>query len=169
MGCTCNFIKCKCGEYNKQDYVYCVSCGDRSENMQTLVEANKTGKSIIYTAKASKSERNKGLGGFEEKSKVFHGQSDKPSKDVKDVEARFNTQPTANNHPTVKPIKLMQYLVRLITPKGGTVLDPYIGSGSTGIGAKLEGFDFIGIEREEEYVKIAEARIAGWGQDKLIK
>ena len=64
-----------------------------------------------------------------------------------------------NSHPTVKPIKLMQYLCRLITPKGGTILDPYMGSGSTGIGAKLEGFKFIGIEREEDYCKIAEARI----------
>ena len=66
---------------------------------------------------------------------------------------------TGNFHCTTKPLKLMQYLVRLITPKGGTVLDPFMGSGSTGIGAKLEGFKFIGIEREEDYCKIAEARI----------
>lgn len=71
---------------------------------------------------------------------------------------RTNT-PKQNFHPTVKPISLMRYLCKLITPKGGIILDPFVGSGSTGIGAKLEGFDFIGIEREEEYVKIAEARI----------
>ena len=114
---------------------------------------------FFYCAKASKSERNAGLDGFEEKGKVFNGQSDKPSKDVKDVEARFNTQPTANNHPTVKPIKLMQYLVRLITPKGGIVLDPYMGSGTTGIACKKEGFEFIGIELDKDYFEIAKARI----------
>ena len=69
------------------------------------------------------------------------------------------------NHPTIKPIKLMSYLCRLITPKGGTILDPFMGSGSTGIGAKLEGFNFIGIEREEEYCNIAEARIKSWEKD----
>lgn len=56
----------------------------------------------------------------------------------------------------------MRYLCRLVTPKGGLVLDPFGGSGTTGIGAVLEGFDFILIEQEEEYVKIAEARIAYW-------
>ena len=66
---------------------------------------------------------------------------------------------TGNFHCTTKPIRLMQYLCRLITPKGGTILDPYTGSGSTGIGAKLEGFEFIGIEREEDYCKIAKARM----------
>ena len=64
-----------------------------------------------------------------------------------------------NSHPTVKPLKLMRYLCRLITPKGGTVLDPFMGSGSTGIAAKDEGFEFIGIEREKEYFEIAEKRI----------
>jgi site-specific DNA-methyltransferase (adenine-specific) len=64
-----------------------------------------------------------------------------------------------NNHPTVKPIALMAYLCRLVTPPGGIVLDPFMGSGSTGIAALQEGFDFIGIEREAEYVGIAESRI----------
>jgi site-specific DNA-methyltransferase (adenine-specific) len=64
-----------------------------------------------------------------------------------------------NNHPTVKPTALMRYLCRLVTPPGGTVLDPFMGSGSTGKAAMLEGFKFIGIERDPEYVKIAEARI----------
>ena len=64
-----------------------------------------------------------------------------------------------NNHPTVKPIELMKYLCRLVTPKGGIVLDPFMGSGSTGLAAKDEGFDFVGIEREKEYFEIAEARI----------
>ena len=68
--------------------------------------------------------------------------------------------PQKNSHPTVKPVKLMRYLCRLITPKGGTVLDPFMGSGSTGIAAKDEGFEFIGIEREKEYFEIAERRVS---------
>ena len=64
-----------------------------------------------------------------------------------------------NKHPTVKPTDLMRYLCRLVTPPGGVVLDPFTGSGSTGKGAVLEGFRFIGIEREAEYVEIAKARI----------
>lgn len=67
-----------------------------------------------------------------------------------------------NSHPTVKPISLMRYLVRLVTPPEGTVLDPFLGSGTTGIAAGLEGFDFIGIERDPDYVAIAEARIKHW-------
>jgi len=64
-----------------------------------------------------------------------------------------------NTHPTVKPQELMKYLCRLVTPKGGTVLDPFMGSGSTGMACKDEGFEFIGIEREKEYFEIAEKRI----------
>lgn len=64
-----------------------------------------------------------------------------------------------NNHPTVKPIKLMEYLITLITPPGGTVLDPFMGSGTTGIAAKNLGFGFVGIERSEEYFEIAKRRI----------
>ena len=65
-----------------------------------------------------------------------------------------------NSHPTVKTVALCEYLIKMITPQGGTVLDPFMGSGSTGVAAKQNGYDFIGIEREEEYIKIAEARIS---------
>jgi len=68
-----------------------------------------------------------------------------------------------NNHPTVKPTELMRYLCRLVTPPGGVVLDPFMGSGSTGKAAAIEGFDFIGIERQEEYFLIAEKRIRELG------
>jgi DNA modification methylase len=71
--------------------------------------------------------------------------------------------PVANVHPTVKPIDLMRWLVRLVTPSGGLVLDPFAGSGSTGAAAVLEGARFLGIEREAAYVPIARARIAHWG------
>jgi DNA modification methylase len=64
-----------------------------------------------------------------------------------------------NNHPTVKPIALMEYLIKMITPKGGTVLDPFMGSGTTGIACKKNGFDFIGIEKQCDYFEIAMARI----------
>jgi site-specific DNA-methyltransferase (adenine-specific) len=67
-----------------------------------------------------------------------------------------------NSHPTVKPIDLMRYLCRLVTAPGGVILDPFLGSGTTGIAAGLEGFDFIGIEREPEYMEIAKARMAWW-------
>lgn len=65
-----------------------------------------------------------------------------------------------NNHPTVKPTSLMRWLCKLVTPPGGVILDPFTGSGSTGKAAMLEGFQFVGIEREAEYAQIAEARIA---------
>jgi DNA modification methylase len=72
--------------------------------------------------------------------------------------------PVANIHPTVKPIDLMRWLVRLLTPPGGLVLDPFTGSGSTGAAAVLEGARFLGIEREASYVPIARARIKHWAQ-----
>ena len=71
------------------------------------------------------------------------------------------TEPKKNNHPTVKPIALMEYLIKLVTPKGGIVLEPFMGSGSTGIAAKNLGMSFIGIEKEEEYFEIAKQRING--------
>ena len=113
----------------------------------------------FYCAKTSKAERNQGLDNFIKKNKVFNGQSPNASKDMKGVEQKFTTKPSANIHPTVKPIKLMKYLCRLITPKGGTILDPFMGSGSTGMAAKEENFEFVGIEKEEEYFNIASARI----------
>lgn len=66
-----------------------------------------------------------------------------------------------NVHPTVKSTDLMRHLVRLVTPTGGTVLDPFLGSGTTGLAAEMEGFEWIGIEREAEYIAIAEARLNG--------
>ena len=114
---------------------------------------------FFYCAKASKSERNLGLEHFIPKQKIFNGQSAKSSTDMKDVEKRFTTQPSPNNHATVKPINLMRYLCRLITPPNGTILDPFLGSGSTGCGAVLEGFNFVGIEMDEYFVEISKARI----------
>ena len=115
---------------------------------------------FFYCAKTSKTDRNEGLDEFEKKAKIFNGQSDKPAGNAKgSVEDKFSTQPSANNHPTVKPTDLMRYLVRLITPPQGVVLDPFMGSGSTGKACAYEGFDFIGIDQSAEYVEIARARI----------
>lgn len=126
-------------------------------------------KSIIYQAKASKSERNAGCDGLEEKEKVFNGQSNKSSSNMKDVEKRFTTQPKQNNHPTVKPIALMEYLIKMITPKGGTVLDMFMGSGSTGCACVKNGFDFIGIDMTPEYIEIAKARIKYYQNEQSSK
>jgi site-specific DNA-methyltransferase (adenine-specific) len=71
----------------------------------------------------------------------------------------ISTPARANHHPTVKPTDLMRYLCRLVTPPDGIVLDPFMGSGSTGKAAILEGFQFIGIDMTPEYVDIARARI----------
>ena len=75
---------------------------------------------------------------------------------ISDVE---NWKPATNFHATVKPTDLMRYLCRLVTPPEGIVLDPFMGSGSTGKAAMLEGFHFIGIERDADYIEIAKARI----------
>jgi site-specific DNA-methyltransferase (adenine-specific) len=73
--------------------------------------------------------------------------------------SRSDKGAATNTHPTPKSTKLMQYLITLITPSGGTVLDPFMGSGSTGVAAKRLGFHFIGIEKEADYFKIAKERI----------
>ena len=113
---------------------------------------------FFYCAKASKKDRDEGLEQFAERPWVQwqtgNGASGKPSSMSEGRDTAYR-----NTHPTVKPIDLMRYLVRLVTPPGGTILDPFMGSGSTGKAAKLEGFGFIGIEREAEYIEIAKARI----------
>jgi len=131
---------------------------------------------FFYCSKASKKDRNEGLEGFEEVE--LNNSKNKGNLMGSDwiVDPRHKDggyksavrKPTANNHPTVKPTALMQYLVRLVTPVGGTVLDPFMGSGSTGIGAKLEGFGFIGIELDESYVAIAKARISAREPDLVL-
>ena len=118
---------------------------------------------FFYCAKASKSERNQGLDEFEEKRKC-NSYSESREGMYKDRNTLLK-----NNHPTVKPLKLMQYLVRLVTPKNGIVLDPFIGSGTTGMAAKSQGFNYIGFDMTKEYCDIAEARIKSInGQKRLF-
>ena len=111
---------------------------------------------FFYCAKANKAERNMGLDDFEKKEPPGSKRS-KPAPGRKSALG----QPRANHHPTVKPIKLMEYLVRLVTPKEGIVLEPFAGSGTTLIACKQQGFNYVGIEREQEYCDIAEARLKG--------
>lgn len=112
---------------------------------------------FFYVAKASKRERNAGLEGMPELKHETYKNGEHSNKLGR---SQTDTLPQKNNHPTVKPIKLMEYLCKLITPPGGVILDPFCGSGSTGVAAKRLGFEFIGIEREQEYCEIAERRIA---------
>ena len=117
---------------------------------------NKGGASrFFYCAKSSKAERNAGCEGMEERGNKF--QSDFPSDPRMDKPQKRT--PNFNHHPCVKSQKLMRYLCKMITPPGGTILDPFAGSGSTGVAALSQGFKFIGIEAEKEYVEIAKRRI----------
>ena len=111
---------------------------------------------FFYVPKASRSEREAGLDGMEEISTLRYGEmaqgplpQQTPSKPSKQE----------NHHPTVKPVALMSYLCRLITPPNGTILDPFCGSGSTGVAAIREGFKFVGIELNPDYAEIATRRI----------
>jgi DNA modification methylase len=102
---------------------------------------------FFYCPKASTKERNLGLEDFDA-----------------NIVSDGDETPKKNIHTTVKPLKLMRWLVRLVTPPNGIILDPFNGSGTTGIAAILEGFNFIGIDMEAEYCKIAEARLAYWSK-----
>lgn len=123
------------GDYNAQVFGKYASALIKPET----VYADEGGASrFFYCAKSSKSERNKGL------------------------EIREDSSISGNFHPTVKPLKLISYLVRMVTPPNGIVLDPFNGSGTGAIACKIEGFNYVGIEKEKEYCDISEARIKGW-------
>ncbi len=103
---------------------------------------------MFHVAKPSRAEREAGCAGLKKSSAPVFGGGP--------------VRPRANAHPTVKPIELMRWLIRLSVPIGGVVLDPFTGSGSTGCAAALEGRQFVGLEREAQYVEIARARITYW-------
>jgi DNA modification methylase len=105
---------------------------------------------LFFCAKATRDEREAGCGQLPARlAELYTGRSHKP-------------RMRRNIHPTVKPVELMRWLVKLVTPPGGTVLDPFTGSGTTGIAAILEDRSFLGIEREGEYIDIACARLTHW-------
>lgn len=111
---------------------------------------------FFYCAKATAKDRDDGLEEFELKS---CGMMEDDNYDIKTGSGKPRNTKRRNTHPCVKPTNLMRWLCRLVTPIGGTVLDPFMGSGSTGKACVLENFDFIGIEKEEAFIEIAEARI----------
>jgi DNA modification methylase len=127
---------------------------------------------FFYIAKANKWERNYGLQEFENNKPMY--ESHRPNyQNTKGIETPYagagrTGNENRNNHPTVKPIKLMQYLVRMITPPNGIVLDPFAGSGTTGIACKIDGFEFVGLELSEDYTKIANARIESFQEEKVF-
>jgi site-specific DNA-methyltransferase (adenine-specific) len=121
---------------------------------------------FFYCAKASKADRDEGLEGFEVKR--TGGMQATADGSMLTGSGNERTTSRANIHPTVKPIDLMRYLCRLVTPPSGVVLDPFMGSGSTGKAAMLEGFQFIGIEQNKEYAEIAKARIENTNRQKTI-
>jgi site-specific DNA-methyltransferase (adenine-specific) len=116
---------------------------------------------FFYCAKASKADRDEGCDALPFRKSAEMVDRDEDSPGIQSPRAGAGRKNGARNfHPTVKPTELMRYLCRLVTQPGGIVLDPFMGSGSTGKGAMAEGFRFIGIERDPDYFKIAEARVA---------
>jgi site-specific DNA-methyltransferase (adenine-specific) len=131
--------------------------GARPKELTGEYEANSgSAARFFYCAKASKRDRNEGLDGFE--LKRDHDGRQEGGVGGSNPRNRTNTA-KINHHPTVKPTELMRYLCRLVTPPKGIVLDPFMGSGSTGKAAMYEGFEFVGIELTDEYLPIAKARI----------
>lgn len=116
-------------------------------------------KSIIYQAKASRKERESGLEELEDKDRINYGGFHSEKGLITNNRNPKNRKPAKNIHPTVKPIALMEYLITMFTKKEQTVLDPFMGSGTTGIAAKNLNRNFIGIELNEEYFEIAKKRI----------
>ena len=133
---------------------------DNSEEVRECFpnESERFFKSIIYQAKASKSERNKGCEELEEKESKTLNEYKNPSEGRT---ASKSGSPKKNNHPTVKPVALMEYLIKMVTPTNGIVLDPFMGSGSTGVACVLNDFEFVGIDLDKDYCEIARARIEG--------
>lgn len=115
---------------------------------------------FFYVAKPSRAERDLGCDALPIRSGGEATDRQDGTAGVANPRAGANRGGGRNVHPTVKPVELLRYLVRLVTPPGGRVLDPFFGSGTTGIAAHREGFSFLGVEREAEYVTIAQARVS---------
>jgi len=133
--------------------------GNVDEGGSTFQGDSGTAARFFYCAKASRADRDDGMSGFG-KMPLHWSQGDKSPGTF---QSKNTDRAARNSHPTVKPTELMRYLCALVTPLGGLVLDPFMGSGSTGRGAQLGGFSFIGIDKEAEYVEIARARITAIG------
>lgn len=120
---------------------------------------------FFYCAKASRAERNAGLEGMEEKTRAGINKmmgNEKGGESMKTGSGNIRNNKLTNFHPTIKPIKLFEYLIKLVTREGQIILDPFIGSGTTGIAAHNAGRKCMGIEKEEEYIEIAKRRATYW-------
>lgn len=134
--------------------------GERAAPSENRVGSKGSAAHFFYCAKANKKDRNEGCEHLEPKTAGEVTERKDGSAGLNSPRAGAGRTSGAQNfHPTVKPTELMRYLCKLITPPGGTVLDPFMGSGSTGKAAIKSGFNFIGIDREADYLQIAEARI----------
>jgi site-specific DNA-methyltransferase (adenine-specific) len=138
-------LGCACDEEHDPDCAVALLDAQSGDNMTSR---------FYYTAKASRAEREDGL---EHRARVKVNDGRETA--IDNPFQRGETQ-RANTHPTVKPVELMRWIARLVTPKGGVVLDPFNGSGSTGCACVWEGFDYIGIELDAEHVETSKARIA---------
>jgi site-specific DNA-methyltransferase (adenine-specific) len=135
-----------------------------TETGQTVGYGDSGGASrFFYVAKASRRDRNEGL---EELEAVRHADRTKDDGAGGENPRNRTNQARQNFHPTVKPTALMRYLIKLVTPPGGTVLDPFTGSGSTGKAALLDGYQFVGAELTEEYLPIIEGRLR-WASEQV--
>jgi site-specific DNA-methyltransferase (adenine-specific) len=121
---------------------------------------------FFYVARASKTDRNQGLGELEAVEGAVYNQ--RPSGGLNSHLHGEDSKPRQNFHPTVKPTDLMRYLIKLVTPAGGVVLDPFTGSGSTGKAALLDGYQFIGIEMTADYLPIIEGRLL-WAEAEALR
>ena len=148
---------------NAQSGIYSKLNAERIEHLGGFNDSGSASR-YFYCAKASKKDRDEGLDLFEEKQVGSLAGGDNQKETLDDVSSRFRTI-KKNIHPTVKPVELMQYLVRLVSPKGSKVLDCFMGSGSTGKACMFENrernanYHFIGIEMTDEYLPIAKTRI----------
>lgn len=141
------------GKYTQKNVPSSAYFGNSKSINNAMYEDSGCASRFFYVAKASKSERNAGLEGMPKRlGGAISGKETRPDRPP-------NHTMRENFHPTVKPIKLMQYLINLVTPPNGTVLDPFMGSGSTGVAAKNLNRKFIGIELDEQYFEIAKKRI----------
>jgi site-specific DNA-methyltransferase (adenine-specific) len=134
---------------------------DGSEKVVGLFPENAGAAAPVHRRNGGKFRHSYGAfaGNIDEAGMTFHADSGSAARFFYCAKASKRDRGEGNTHPTVKPTDLMRYLCRLVTPPGGIVLDPFMGSGSTGKAAILEKFQFIGIEQEAEYLAIAEARI----------
>lgn len=137
----------------------CYAKMDRRHEAIPRIDSSKSSARFFYCAKASKTDRNYGLSGDDIASSDLVGREEGSAGTQSPRAGAGRTTGSKNPHPTVKPVALMRWLVRLVTPPGGRVLDPFMGSGSTGVATALEGFRFTGIELDPQFYAVASERI----------